>query len=92
MTLVNIDPHVIWLRKMHVPLMETFVGRSTWVPAPCEVYTIYLSSVQKACSSQLYLTGHSKQNCFDLAELELDMQNKTCLSEMQPLIFNNMYQ
>ena len=36
MTLVNIDPHIIWHRKMHVPLMETFVGRSTWVPAPCE--------------------------------------------------------
>ena len=45
MTLVNIDPHVIWHRKMHVPLMETFVGRSTWVPAPC---ALTLSEVAEA--------------------------------------------
>ena len=43
MTLVNIDPHVIWHRKMHVQLMETFVGRSTWVPAPCEYPCWYVT-------------------------------------------------
>ena len=44
MTLVNIDRHIIWHRKMHVPLMETFVGRSTWVPAPCAQFIDYVDN------------------------------------------------
>ena len=35
MTLVNIDPHIILHKKMHVPSTGIFVGRSIGLPAPC---------------------------------------------------------
>ena len=38
MTLVNVVPHVVLHKKIHVPFTGIFMGRSIGLPAPCAYF------------------------------------------------------